>query len=64
MIAQAIREKLSRKRTQHDDVFDVVYENVEEYSEILILEDKDKLDKAEACNVRSVNKPIFIGDLL
>lgn len=58
LIAKAIEDKLSRNQPPHDSVLEIVYNNVENLSEILELEVITLLDEGVSVPINLINKPI------
>ena len=58
LIAKAINDKLSNKLPTHGSEFEVVYENVENLSETLELENVFELDEVALVNNTMANRPI------
>lgn len=64
LIARAINDKLSNKHPTYGSAFEVVYENVENLSETLELENVFELDEAAFVNNGMVNRPISESEVL
>ncbi len=58
LIGQAINDKLSNKQPSQDNMFEIVYENVDKLSEAMELEDIFELDDVAVINNGMVNRPI------
>jgi hypothetical protein len=64
LIAQAISDKLSNKEPASGSAFEIVFENIENLSETLELENIYELDEAENVNNNIVNRPIMEAEVL
>lgn len=64
LMAEAIKEKLSNKKSFLEGEFEIVYENVDKLSEILELEEIFELDEVKNFNNNMVNRPIMGSEVL
>lgn len=64
LIAQAINDKLSNKQPVPGSAFEVVYENVEQLSETMEIENVYELDDVAIVNNGMVNRPISESEVL
>jgi len=64
LIAQAINDKLSNKIPEPGSIFEVVYEHVENLSEIMELENIYELDETAVIGNGLVNRPIMETEVL